>query len=522
MTADSIPLWNRIATRLGASFALLCLGLLGTGLGGQWLNNRTQAEVASSANAATQTLVEVDHLKTELLLAGGALRDSGLSGDAQEVLRLLNLYKTHWAAFQSGRKALASQPLSAESQAALTALGALEEKAHPVLQRTVSLAAGLAGEAVKVVLLESFSPLQNQMLQALETLNQHVIQHSEHTMARAFEQARKAGMWAIVLSASLCLFGGVMALHVIRSVTRPLAQAHALAASVAQGDLTTTVEHRRNDEMGQLMRSLHSMRDRLVEMLAEVQGSATSIANASAEIAQCNVELSSRTEMQAARLQQTAATTQHLVGTVAQNTSRAQDADGLAQGSKGAADQGQSVIGQAMGTMHQIQAASSRIAEINQVIDGLAFQTNILALNAAVEAARAGQQGRSFAVVASEVRSLAQRSATAAKEIRVLIDGCRQAVEAGAERVKQAGSVVNDMTTGVGRVSGLISEIAHASHQQREGFDSVRHGIGELETFTQQNAALVDEVSATAGSLSQQTQTLAALVAKFRLPVASA
>jgi methyl-accepting chemotaxis protein len=252
-------------------------------------------------------------------------------------------------------------------------------------------------------------------------------------------------------------------------------------------------------------------------IVGAVRSSSESIATGSSEIATGNADLSQRTEEQAANLQQTAASMEQLSATVNNNAMTAVEAERLAGSASNIATQGGVAVGQVVQTMESITAASRKIADIIGVIDGIAFQTNILALNAAVEAARAGEQGRGFAVVAGEVRSLAQRSAEAAREIKSLITDSVEKVEAGSRQVDAAGSTMADIVGQVRRVNDLIGEINNATQEQKQGIGQVSNAVSQLDRVTQQNAALVEESAAAADSLSQQTRRLVDAVSRFKL-----
>jgi methyl-accepting chemotaxis protein len=247
-----------------------------------------------------------------------------------------------------------------------------------------------------------------------------------------------------------------------------------------------------------------------------VRGNAESVATASAQIAQGNADLSSRTEQQASALQQTAASMEQLGATVRQNADNAQQANQLALGASNVAVQGGEVVGQVVDTMKGINDSSKKIVDIIGVIDGIAFQTNILALNAAVEAARAGEQGRGFAVVAGEVRSLAQRSAGAAREIKQLITDSAEKVGSGSRHVADAGRVMQDIHQQVSSVNDLVGEIRRSAAQQHSGIEQVTQAVSLLDHSTQENAALVEEASASAESLKLQAQKLLESVAAFK------
>ncbi|MYM29587.1 methyl-accepting chemotaxis protein [Duganella sp. CY15W] len=286
--------------------------------------------------------------------------------------------------------------------------------------------------------------------------------------------------------------------------------------TIAEGDLSVDVKVHESDQ-GSILHSVKAMQQRLAETIREIRHSADTIATASGEIASGNMDLSARTESQASSLEETAASMEELTSTVTQNADNAVQANQLVQSASEVAERGGKVVSQVVQTMETINASATRIVDIISVIDGIAFQTNILALNAAVEAARAGEQGRGFAVVASEVRNLAQRSAAAAKEIKELINASVDSIGAGSALVAEAGTTMDQVVTSVSRVTQIMSAITDASSEQSTGIGHVNMAITEMDSVTQQNAALVEEAAAAAGSMQEQAATLAALVARFKL-----
>ena len=307
------------------------------------------------------------------------------------------------------------------------------------------------------------------------------------------------------------------AVWLVRSIQQPLAQAMTVADRIANGDLSTHVEVQRQDEFGQLLGSMDRMVRQLRSVVGEVRQGIESVSTASSEIATGNHDLSARTEQTASSLQQTASSMEELTATVGHSADTARQANQLASSAAEAATRGGQVVEQVVSNMAQITESSRKIGDIIGTIDGIAFQTNILALNAAVEAARAGEQGRGFAVVAGEVRTLAQRSAEAAKEIKALIGASVERVESGAQLVEQTGAAMHDIVSSVKRVTDLIGEIASAATEQRDGIAQVNVAVTNLDHMTQQNAALVEESAAAAQSLREQSARLAQVVSVFKV-----
>jgi methyl-accepting chemotaxis protein len=303
----------------------------------------------------------------------------------------------------------------------------------------------------------------------------------------------------------------------MRSICQPLDRARELATAIAAGDLTRRIDAEGHDETASMMEALGSMQASLQRTVGQVRSASDSIHTASAEIASGNLNLSARTEQAASSLQQTAASMEQLNSAMRQGADAARQASQMAVSNAEAAERGGQVVGRVVATMGDINHSSQKISEIIGVIDGIAFQTNILALNAAVEAARAGEQGRGFAVVAAEVRSLAQRSAEAAKEIKGLIGASVDKVEAGTRLVAEAGSAIGVVVANAQRVADIIGEITAASSEQSSGIGQVNTAVNHLDQVTQQNAALVEESAAAAASLQDQAARLTRVVQVFRL-----
>ncbi|MCG8155088.1 HAMP domain-containing protein [Brenneria goodwinii] len=331
--------------------------------------------------------------------------------------------------------------------------------------------------------------------------------------ALAYESANITtiiGLIAVVI-------GIITAVGVTRQITKPVIRNLALAEQIASGDLTASIVVDRHDELGQLTAAMARMNENLRRMISDVRDSVDSVTDSAAKIAVGNNDLSSRTEQQSAAVVETAASMEQLTSTVKNNADNARQASQITAEASQNAHKGGEVVQNVVNTMDDISASSNKIADITAVINSIAFQTNILALNAAVEAARAGEQGRGFAVVASEVRNLSQRSSQAAKEIATLISESVSRIDVGSKLVAEAGTAMKQIVSSVAKVNDIMGDISSASDEQSRGIEQIARAISELDTTTQQNAALVMESSISANSLEEQSSLLEKMVAHFRL-----
>jgi len=351
-------------------------------------------------------------------------------------------------------------------------------------------------------------------LQKMLTMQRKAIDDQAAQVEALYERSRT---FMIAFAVIMLAFGAVSAWWLARGIVLPLHRAVDIAVAVADKDLRSDIVVDSSDETGRLLQALKTMNDGLTEIVTEVRSGTDNIANASTEIASGNLDLSSRTEEQASSLAETASSMEQLTSTVKQNADNARQANQLAMTASEVAQRGGAVVAEVVHTMDEINSSARKIVDIISVIDGIAFQTNILALNAAVEAARAGEQGRGFAVVATEVRNLAQRSAAAAKEIKELIGNSVDKVDAGTSLVSQAGATMDEVVTSIQRVTDIMGEITSASAEQSSGIEHVNLAIGQMDSVTQQNAALVEEAAAAAASLQDQAAALAQVVSIFKL-----
>ena len=372
--------------------------------------------------------------------------------------------------------------------------------------------------AANRIVVEKVRPLYGPVGDGIDTLVK--LQFEEGKKAAAAADARYSMIRATVIASILAglLFAMVFAAALVRGISRSLGYAIDVAQTIAQGNLTHAVTVQGQDEAAQVLHALGAMQQQLTGIVTEIRAGGESLASASEQIFSGNHDLASRTEQQASALEQTAAAMEQLNATVHQNADNARQAQQLSASASAVAVKGGEVMGQVVSTMHEIHTSSGKIADIIGVIDSIAFQTNILALNAAVEAARAGDQGRGFAVVASEVRALAGRSADAAKEIKTLITSSVERVGKGTELVNTAGATMQEAVTAIQRVTTLMTDISAATAEQSSGMGQIGEAVQHLDQTTQQNAALVEELSAAARSLQDQAQSQVETIAIFTLP----
>jgi methyl-accepting chemotaxis protein len=507
-----------IKARLRFGFGVILSLLLLVASGGLYEMKR--------ANTATENIVGVNLKKIELLedmsnsvhIVSRVLRSIALLSDkeraAHEAKKIVAAREKYDQAFA----ALRAMPLDEAGQQFVQRIANLQDKVRPLNNRFAEMTAASEPDTIKY-LLDKAGPATESwqdVLGEFMLLQKKKSQDDAAAARHAYEQARYMMLCLTLLAVVASM---LIATRITRSITVPLTEAVDLARTVAAGDLSVLIPVHTDDrsETGRLLRTLNQMSAGLNQIVTQVRQGALILSSGAIEIANGNVDLSARTEQQASALEETAASMEELTVTVRHNADNAQTVSSMAsQTAKTAAGGGQ-VIVQMVNVMARIEVSSSRVVEIIDVIDGIAFQTNILALNAAVEAARAGEQGRGFAVVASEVRTLAQRSATAAREIKELINSSAAQIAEGGSLARQAGSTVKEIVDGIGNVSGIVAEIAAASREQSTGIEQTHQAVSEIDQITQHNAALVEEVAATAASLKDQAAALEQLVSRFRL-----
>ena len=516
-----------VKATLRLAFALVLIGTLAIGaislaqisrLNGSTQSIYEQGYVASrAAEEARGHVLRASRAQKMLLTATTARERDELGQDIDKDLGALErgMSQLQQYAQEQGGDALALQKKLADATTAWS--GHLREFVTLVKQQPLDLSqmSWQVGTQDVSLLVETgkLEALVNDLVAQRGTAAKATIGNAEFIFKSSFVMMAVATVAMFVLAFFVSEW-------VVRRIARQLggepAHAKAIASRIAAGDLAQPVTVHARDAAS-MLGALRDMQKGLSTTVAEIAASAEAIASASGEISTGNLDLSRRTEEQAMALERTASSMEQLTSTVRLNAENAEQASTLAGNASAIAEKGGSVVGRVVATMQQINDSAKSIADIIGVIEGIAFQTNILALNAAVEAARAGEEGRGFAVVAGEVRSLAQRSAAAAKEIKTLIDASVERVSNGSTLAQDAGSTMDEVVKAVRRVNDIIGEISAASREQRSGIEEISRAVTQMDAGTQQNAALVEEATAAAQSLDDQAKVLKRLVGKFRL-----
>ncbi|MFC5513423.1 methyl-accepting chemotaxis protein [Massilia jejuensis] len=513
----------KVGMRLGLGFALVLVLLVVVTVVGIMRMSQIQDRldhVVSVNNVSSHAVIEMRNNVHDRL---ASLRVLTLMTDASEMEPELKRFKDQTAKYDEAQKKVGLLFATAGTDAEKALLADIkrhEAAAMPAIAKASELY--LANDAMSAtrVMIKEVRPVQKKWTEALDKLvaleDKQSAQSQEDARA-AFVNARNFMSIMLVLAVGM---GVAAAWFITRGLIKQLGgepdYTAKIAGSIANGDLAIAIDTR-TAQHGSLLAEMNEMRNSLVGIVGQVRRGTETIGTASREIAAGNIDLSSRTELQASSLEKTASAMETLTTTVKQNAEHAREANHLAASASDVARKGGDVVSQVVGTMGEINSSATKIADIISVIDGIAFQTNILALNAAVEAARAGEQGRGFAVVASEVRNLAQRSAAAAKEIKTLIGDSVEKVERGSKLVGQAGVTMEEVVASVKRVTDIMGEIANASAEQSAGIEQVNMSIIEMDSMTQQNAALVEQAAAAAQSLQDQAGELSRVVSIFKL-----
>ena len=442
-----------------------------------------------------------------LMLSSDPTLERIFKGEAGQVIERIN----------GLQKDIEAMGLSAEEQSALGQVAAERKKVLDLRKQIIGLRSSGDGEKASAMAVNEFVPQRARYVAALDAFVKLQQQSQVALREELASRSRDTVMYATAGVVAVLLLIVVGAGYLIRSIRQPLARSVAMAEAIANGDLTQNIHTDRSDELGQMTSALAHMNSSLSNLVRQVQEASGNIEVASSEVAAGTQDLAARTESAASSLEQTASSMEELTSTVKQSADAARQANQLASTAAEVAQRGGQVVSQVVSTMQDINQSSQKIADIIGVIDSIAFQTNILALNAAVEAARAGEAGRGFAVVASEVRSLAGRSAQAAKEIKDLINASVEKVQSGTSQVQDAGNTMSEIVASVQRVTDVIGEITAASGEQSEGIGQVNVAVNRLDQMTQQNAALVEQSTAAAESLKDQARRLSDTVSVFKI-----
>nr|WP_240943789.1 methyl-accepting chemotaxis protein [Janthinobacterium lividum] len=513
----------KVGTRLGLGFALVLVLLVAVTVLGIARMAQIQERldhVINVNNVVTRLVIDMRGNVSDRITS---LRILTLMTDASDMEPEMARIKTQTSTYQETQKKLEEKfavESTSEEKALLASIKEYEAAAMPAIAKASALWMANDAEGATRVMIKEIRPVQKKWMEALEQLAVLEDKLNEQMQADARKAFDSARLFMIILGVLAVAMGVAAALVITRGLLKQLGgepdYTASIAGSIANGDLSIGI-HTQPSDTSSLLAEMKEMRNSLVGIVGQVRVGTETIGTASREIADGNIDLSSRTEMQASALEKTASAMEELTSTVKQNADNAREANKLAATASDVALKGGSVVSQVVDTMSSINESAKKIVDIIGVIDGIAFQTNILALNAAVEAARAGEQGRGFAVVASEVRNLAQRSAGAAKEIKILIDDSAEKTERGTRLVGQAGVTMGEVVDSVRRVTDIMSEIASASQEQSAGIEQVNLSIIEMDGMTQQNAALVEQAAAAAQSLQDQAAELAHVVSIFKL-----
>ena len=521
-------LWNswRITHRfiaVLAAFVVSVLVIAGIGLAGMSSASKSlkalHDESMARSQLASESVEQTLNNRMQVLLSFQHDPNGELASiHDHPVTEHLEAIAANQARANAIHKQLAEGNLSAQERSLLTAVEAARAAWRPKLAAAIesirnndysatTMAAFLAATRVEGV----------QVLKTAEALRSYQIEQA-HLHYQAAEARYTQALWIFAAALLLLVVPSVLlALALLTRLKGGFMTASTALKQIADNDLSHPVPHSGTDEIGYMLQHLEGMRSNLSHAVANVKTGAGAIASASAQVAAGTLDLSSRTEQQASALEETASATEELSSTVQQNADNAVQANELAGEARRMAQNGGDIVGQMVSTMAEINQSAKKIVDIISVIDGIAFQTNILALNAAVEAARAGEQGRGFAVVAGEVRSLAGRSAEAAREVQALITDAVNKAEMGNAQAAQAGTSMQEIVSGIQRVAGIVDEIALASREQASGLAQINQAVSHLDGVTQQNAALVEQSSAAAAALQQQAHHLAEVADTFRL-----
>ncbi|MFJ5480831.1 methyl-accepting chemotaxis protein [Pectobacterium carotovorum] len=511
----------KLGAMLGAGFAsVIIIGLMVAILGRVHLANLGK-DIESLSEKNLANLLLIQDTKSGFEVVARVVRNIGLSQDSARIQEEKHLFDQQIIRNNEALAKVYKQLAEPEARALLEQLAQARPAYLKAVNKAIELSlSGVPEEKVQaaLVMVNEMPPAQASVFAALDGLTALQKKQTMETTTNAMNKARDDGNTLLLFAAFAVFIGIFISILITRTIKNLLggevAYAAHIAQEVAQGNLAVSVNLRPGDNHS-VLAAMDGMRKSLSGIVEQVRESSESIATGASQIAAGSTDLSQRTEEQAANLQQTAASMEEMSQTVRQNTETVRNATQLAQAASDTAAKGGEAVGNIVITMKEITDSSHKIGDIISVIDGIAFQTNILALNAAVEAARAGEQGRGFAVVAGEVRSLAQRSASAAKEIKELIGHSVEKVEAGSVMVNSAGATIEALVRQAHNVADLLNEIGVTTQEQESGVSQIHDAVNQLDQVTQQNAALVEQSASAADSLSDQAARLVELMKIF-------
>lgn len=507
----------KIGARLGAAFGIVILLMIGTALVSARSISRSVEETNTIVNEQYALIAASNDIKNNGFKASSILNSLSWANTPEQRTRYINDYTIVRNQNNDAYARLQSLLLDEQSKALFKEqTQARAEYGESVKKFFERIAADGQVEA-RVIYDGEMTRLQDKYYALVDKMVKFQANEMSVKVANMVDEGGRAKTQMAFLSLFAISCALVTGWLIARSITRPIQEAVKVAEAVADGDLTHRLDTEGTDEVARLLRALGRMTNSLNRIVINVRNSTDTITHASHEVASGNMNLSSRTERQASALEQTAAAMEQLTSTVRQGADSALQANRIASDASAVAIQGGDAVNQVVSSMNSINASSHKVVEIISVIEGIAFQTNILALNAAVEAARAGENGRGFAVVAGEVRSLAQRSAVAAKEIKALIDDSVRHVGVGSKTVDQAGETIRRVVRSITDVTAIVGEMSLSSQEQSDGIEQINRAITQMDQTTQENAALVEESAAAAHALRDQARELSQLVAAFRL-----